>query len=260
MIRQFTGKLLALGVAIAWLGLGASCVSPKEVIYLQDAQADTTETLQGSYETTIQKNDRLTIKVSSKQPELTAPFNVSELGTAEKTTTTSDRGYLVDANGNIVLPIIGRMHAAGKTCTQLANNISATLRDSGYLNDASVDVQISNFKYYVIGEVGSPGVHTVDGQRLTILEAISQAGDLTIDGNRNIQVVREIDGKRQIANIDLRSKDLFNSPFYYIQQNDVIYVTPSDRKVNTRSDIAQWYGWGLSGVAFIISIVAVCGV
>ena len=259
MFRHITGKLLLLGAAVAWLGLGVSCVSPQEVIYLQDVQGTTTESLKNTYQTTIQKDDQLAISVSSKQPELTAPFNMSEMSASGRSSgSNNSQGYLVDANGNIVLPIIGRIHAAGKTCTQLATDIANTLRDSGYLNDASVNVQIRNFKFSVIGEVSNPGVYTIDGQRITILEAISKAGDLTIDGNRAIQVVREVDGNRQIATLDLRSKELFNSPFYYIQQNDVIYVTPSDRKVNTRSDAAQWYGWGLSGVGVTLAIIALC--
>lgn len=257
MFRHITGKVLLVGAMAAWLGLGCSCVSPKEVIYLQDVQGTSIESMKSNYQTTIQKDDQLAITVSSKQPELTAPFNMTEMSSGgTSTSSNNNQGYLVDANGNIVLPIIGRMRAAGKTCTQLANDIAATLRDSGYLNDASVNVQIRNFKFSVIGEVSNPGVYTIGGQRITILEAISQAGDLTIDGNRAVQVVREVDGKRQIATLDLRSKELFNSPFYYIQQNDVIYVTPSNRKVNTRSDAAQWYGWGLSGVGVTLAIIA----
>ncbi len=259
MSRHITGKLLLLGAAVAWLGLGSSCVSPTEVVYLQDVPASSAETLRSNYQTTIQKDDLLAVSVSSKQPELTAPFNMSEMSSSGAQTNSQNvkHGYLVDTNGNIVLPIIGRIHAAGKSCTQLATDIANTLRDSGYLTDASVNVQIRNFKFSVIGEVKSPGVYTIDGQRITILEAISKAGDLTIDGNRAVQVVREVDGNRQIATLDLRSKELFNSPFYYIQQNDVIYVTPSERKVNTRSDAAQWYGWGLSGVSLIVAIIAI---
>lgn len=254
MIRQFTAKLLTLGLAIAWLGLGASCVSPKEILYLQDAEPNTSELIKGYSQPTIQKDDRLSITVSSKHPELTEPFNVKELG-SQGSSSSGTGGHLVNANGDIVLPIIGRIHAAGKTCTQLAADIAATLRDSGYLNDASVDVHISNFKYYTIGEVGT-GMHTVDGQRITILEAIAQAGDLNLGGDRTVRVVREIDGKRHYATIDLRSKDLFNSPYYYIKQNDVIYVTQADHVINARKDVAQYWSWGVTGLTFIISMVA----
>lgn len=119
-------------------------------------------------------------------------------------------------------------------------------------------MQITNFKFSILGEVSSPGTYNIDGQRLTILEAISRAGDLSIDGNRDVTLIRETNGHRQIAKIDLRSKDLFQSPYYYIQQNDTIYVTPAERKINTRSDTVQYIGWTASGVGLIIGIIALC--
>ena len=248
-------SLTLCAAALFWALLGSSCVSPTEVIYLQDVSTSTDEQVEQTYQTTIQKDDQLHVAVSSKQPELAAPFTLADMGQAGNTNNTP-KGYLVDANGDIVLPIIGKVHAAGKTCTQLADDIAASLRSNDYIRDATVNVRITNFKFSVLGEVGSPGVYTIDGQRITILEAISKAGDLNIDGNRDITLIREKDGKRDIARIDLRSKDLFESPHYYVQQNDVIYVTPSDRKVNTRSDIAQWWGWGLSGAGLIMAIIA----
>lgn len=256
-------KLFALTLVFAAIASCclSSCVSPKEVVYLQDAERGVTASpLRREYQTTIQKDDQLRVTVSSKQPELTAPFAFTELKTGDVSSTSSGgaKGYQVAADGNIVLPVIGKMKAVGKTCPQLASDIAKALRDNDYISDAAVNVQITNFKFSVLGEVNAPGTYTVDGERLTVLEALSKAGDLNIDGNRTVTVVREQNGQRQIANIDLRSKDLFESPFYYIQQNDVIYVTPSDRKVNTRSDAAQWYGWGLSGTALIIGIIAMC--
>ena len=153
---------------------------------------------------------------------------------------------------------ITRPKAAGKTCSRLGDEIAATLRNRDYISDASVNVQITNFKFSVLGEVASPGTYNVDGQRLTILEALSRAGDLNIAGNRDITLIRETNGRRQIATVDLRSKDLFQSPYYYIQQNDTIYVTPAERKINTRSDTVQYIGWTASGLGLIIGIVALC--
>ncbi len=260
MKRNNALRLLVLGLLSISATQLTSCVSPKEVVYLQDVSSSSETNLKHQYQTIIQKDDRLSISVSSRQPELTAPFNMNELsaGGNESSSSSTGRGYLVDSQGCIVLPIIGKIHAAGLTCTGLANNIATALKDKGYLNDASVNVQITNFKFSVIGEVNAPGVYTTDSQRITILEAISHAGDLTIDGNRNIYVIREVNGKRQTAAVDLRSSELFNSPFYYIRQNDVIYVTPSDRRINTRSDAAQWYSWGLSGASMLIAIIALC--
>ncbi len=255
-----TQSILILALLSIFSVFLPSCVSPKEVVYLQDVSSSTETDLKYQYQTIIQKDDRLAISVSSRQPELTEPFNMNELssGGPDSSSSSTGRGYLVDSQGNIVLPIIGKIHAAGLTCTGLAKKIAEALKDKGYLNDASVNVQITNFKFSVIGEVNAPGVYTADSQRLTVLEAISHAGDLTIDGNRNIYIIREVNGKRQTAAVDLRSSELFNSPFYYIRQNDVIYVTPSDRRINTRSDAAQWYSWGLSGASLLIAIIALC--
>lgn len=236
------------------LFLQTSCVSPKEVVYLQEVSTQGSA-LQGNYRTRIQKDDLLSISVSCRQPELTAPFASAEMGSSNGTSPRR-QGYLVNSQGNIVLPVIGTVRAAGKTCSQLGLDIATALKQADYIQDASVNVQILNFKFSVLGEVNKPGVHCVDGERVTILEAISQAGDLTIDGNREVVLVRETDGKREVAKVDLRSKDLFRSPYYYIQQNDVIYVSPSDRKINTRSDAAQWYSWGISGVSLILAIIA----
>lgn len=255
-VRNSVLSVLTLCVA----GLFSSCVSPTEVVYLQDVSTSTGEPLTRNYQTIIQKDDQLFISVSSKQPELVAPFTKAELGGVGSSTNTTKTpvGYLVDEKGDIVLPIIGRMNAAGKTCTQLATDISAALRAGEYISDASVNVQITNFKFSVLGEVKSPGTYTTEGQRITVLEALSRAGDLTIDGDRDITLIREVNGQREIAVLDLRSKNIFDSPYYYVQQNDVLLVKPSDRKINTRSDAAQWYGWGLSGVGIILAIVALC--
>lgn len=240
--NNLINKVILCSLAMAGAALLPSCVSPKEVLYIQDVSGNSRETIKANYQTTIQKDDQLYIAVSSKQPELTAPFAMSEIGSSSGTSSNKPKGYLVDAQGCIVLPVIGKMKAAGKTCSQLA----------------SVNVQIMNFKFSVLGEVNAPGTYTIEGQRVTILEAISRAGDLNIDGNRDVTLIRETNGTRQIASIDLRSKDLFTSPYYYIQQNDIIYVTPSDRKVNTRSDAAQWYGWGLSGLGVTLAVIALC--
>ena len=125
--------------------------------------------------------------LSSKQPELTAPFIMAEMGNSISNSSNNSRpkGYLVDDEGYIVLPVIGRMKAARKTCSQLANDISAKLRSSDYIKDASVNVQIMNFKFSVLGEVNNPGSYQVDGQRVTIFDAISRAGDLNIDKTIN---------------------------------------------------------------------------
>lgn len=256
-----TLRILQLAILLPLASLTLpSCVDPQEVLYIQDVSQGSQEKIKANYEATIQKDDQLYIVVSSKQPELTAPFVTAEIGSTANSNSNNNKtqGYLVDANGYIVLPVIGKIKASGKTCTQLATDISNALRNSEYIKDASVNVQIMNFKFSVLGEVNSPGTYEVQGQRITVIEAISRAGDLNIDGNREISLIRENNGVRQIAKLDLRSKDIFASPYYYLQQNDTIYVSPSERKVNTRSDTAQYYAWGLSGIGLTIAVIALC--
>lgn len=253
-------RILQLSILLLLVTLALpSCVDPQEVLYIQDISQGSKEKIKANYEVTIQKDDQLYIAVSSKQPELTAPFVTAEIGsTANSNSSEKTKGYLVDASGNIVLPVIGKIKASGKSCTQLATDVSSALRNSEYITDASVNVQIMNFKFSVLGEVNSPGTYEIQGQRITVMEAISRAGDMNIDGNREIALIRENNGVRQIAKLDLRSKDIFTSPYYYLQQNDTIYVSPSERKINTRSDTAQYYAWGLSGLGLTIAVIALC--
>lgn len=254
-IRQSIFAALILGAT----GLFSSCVNPKEVVYLQGIETTASHKVQQNYEATIQNDDQLYIVVSSKQPELVTPFSHAEIGQqGNGNSSHRPQGYLVNAKGDIVLPIIGKMRAAGKTCTQLGNEIASALRKGEYIRDASVNVQITNFKFTVLGEVSGNGVHTIPGQRVTIFEAVSMAGDLTIDGNRDITLIREKDGKREVVKLDLRDKNIINSPYYYLQQNDVIYVTPSDRKINTRSEEMQTLGFAMSGLGLITAIIAIC--
>lgn len=259
---KFIRNSILTGLTLSIAGLFSSCVSPREVIYLQGIEATPNQPVKQNYEATIQCDDQLYISVSSRQPELVAPFAQAEIGQQSSSGNSAQRqqGYLVNARGDIVLPIIGRIKAAGKTCTQLGDDIANALRQGEYISDASVNVQITNFKFTVLGEVSGNGVKNVQGQRVTILEAVSMAGDLTIDGNRDITLIREKNGQREVARLDLRDKDIINSPYYYLQQNDVIYVTPSDRKINTRSEEMQTLGFAMSGVGLVAAIVALCAI
>lgn len=250
--------VFALTMLAVVTGSFTSCISPKEIVYLRDAELGRTESIGANFQTTIQKDDQLEITVSSKQPELTQPFTVSDFG-GNSSGSSNKKIYQVDVNGNIVLPVIGTMSAAGKTCAQLGRDISSALRGNEYISDASVNVRIANFKYSVLGEVASPGIKSVSGERITILEAISQAGDLKDDASRVITVLREQNGKRNMATVDLRSKSLFTSPYYYLQQNDVIYVTRLSHRFNMlRGDTMQWWTFGVGATGIIIGIVALC--
>lgn len=251
-------QILLASVAAATLTSFSSCVQRAEVDYFQDATYGLSEQKLQNFQAIIQKNDELSITVSSKQPELVAPFAVTEMGDSGSGSSGQQKGYLVGSDGNIVLPVIGTVHAEGKTCATLGQEIANRLRSDDYIKDAAVNVRIMNFKFSVLGEVGSPGTYTADGERVTVLQAISKAGDLTIDGNRDITLVREKDGKLEFVKLDLRSTKLFETPYYYLQQNDVIIVSPSDKTINTRSEGMQLVGWTATGVSLLVAIIALC--
>ena len=167
-------------------------------------------------------------------------------------------GYLVDANGNIDFPILGRIHVEGLTRLELTDLIRKRLMDEDLIKDPIVTVQFLNFKISVMGEVVRPGSFNITGDRITLLEALSMAGDLTIYGKRDrVAVIREKDGVRTIRFHDLRSSDLFLSPDYYLQQNDIVYVEPNKARVgqseiNQNNSVGTW----LSAVSVLASVIS----
>lgn len=226
-----------------------ACTSTKKIIYLQDVVPLKQQEIEQKYEVIIHSDDLLAIMVNSRDPELALPFNMPmityQLGSAS---TGQQRvlGYLVDTNGNIDFPILGQIHAEGLTRMQLTELIKNKLIEGDLIKDPIVTVQFLNFKISVMGEVSRPGSFTISGDRITLLEALSMAGDLTIYGRRDrVGVIRENDGKRTILFHDLRSADIFNSPCYYLQQNDIVYVEPNKAKagqssINQNNSIGVW--------------------
>lgn len=206
-------------------------------------------------------DDLLAILVNSKDPELAMPFNMPmvtyQIGSA---TSGGQRllGYLVDQNGDIDFPILGQLHVEGLTRMQVTELIKQKLISEDLIKDPIVTVQFLNFKVSVMGEVARPGTFDISGDRITLLEALSMAGDLTIYGRRDrIAVIREKDGKRLILYHDLRSSDIFQSPCYYLQQNDIVYVEPNKAKtgqsrINSNNSVGVW----LSAVSVLASITS----
>lgn len=239
-----------------WLFAGVlflfSCASPKEVVYLQDIKEPfLQQEITQNYEIIIHKDDLLAIMVNSRNPELSLPFNMPmvtyQLGTAGGATNQQRvLGYLVDPQGYIDFPILGKIKAEGLTRSQLTNLIKNKLIEEDLIKDPIVTVQFLNYKISVIGEVANPGSFNISGDRITLLEAISMAGDLTIYGKRDrVAVIRESEGKRSITYHDLRSSDIFKSPYYYLQQNDIVYVEPNKTKagqssINQNTNVTTW--------------------
>lgn len=256
-MKRIKAFALLLGVVVL-----ASCASQKRVIYLQDTQADEQIKIAQDYQIRIKPLDRLTVVVNSRDPELAAPFNTSTsfnslTGTPLSTyssNATSLQIRTVDEDGNLDMPIIGPIQCKGKTRSELAQAIAKKIIDGGYINDPTVNVQFADMKISVIGEVARPGFYDVTRDKVSIFDALAMAGDMTVYGVRSeVAVTREVDGVRTIEYLDLTSTDIFNSPAFYLQQNDVVYVKPNKYKAQT-GEISQNRNFYLSLVGTAISV------
>ena len=226
--------LLALVAAVTLI---CSCSQVKDIAYFQNKIVDSPEKIDKHAGIVIQPKDQLSIIVSCRNPELVAMFNlpvVSYYAGSEIAVGASQQrlsGYVVDNEGCIDFPVLGKIKVAGFTRWELAEYIKNKLIADGLLNDPMVTVEFMNFKVSVIGEVGAPGTYAIGGDKVTVLQAIGLAKDLTIYGRRdNVSVIREQNGQRVIYQIDLTDVDMFKSPAYYLQQNDVVYVEPNKNK------------------------------
>jgi polysaccharide export outer membrane protein len=212
----------------------------------------------------IQKNDLLSIQVYSlsTRPELSdAIYNLPCNNSSGGQTTTSVCGFLVDVNGNIEYPRLGTFHVEGLTKQELAAQIKKKLTEPKILLiDPNVIIRFLNFRVNIMGDVGHPGVINVPGERITILEAISLSGDISLSGRKNtVKVIREINNKREIGMIDLSSKKLFESPYYNLMQNDVVIVEPSKQKIKSADQalVQQRVGFAISIISAISVIYSI---
>ena len=207
----------------------ASCVPQKEIVYFQSN--DNKSPIKVEYKPLIFKsNDILTITVNSSDVESVKPFNIlsSSYGISNSTVTetSTKHRYLVDENGFIEFPILGKIKVGGLNKSQVIFSLKKML-DPEYVKNPSINIEILNFRISVLGDVRLPGSYKVQNEKITILEAISLAGDLNISGVREIEIKRTIGGEIYTGFLDLKSNDLFKSPYFYLQQNDIIYVKPN---------------------------------
>lgn len=216
------------------LSFFSSCRTSRKIVYMQDIIANVPENVGENPGITIQVKDMLSIVVSCKNPELATMFNLPVVSYQAGSEIVSNGGqqrllgYVVDNEGNIDFPILGGLKVIGLTRWQLQEKIKQRLIAEGLIKDLVVTVQFMNFKISVLGEVNSPGTYNIEGDKVTLLEALSLAKDLTIYGKRDgVMVIREMNGVRENYRIDLRSAELFKSPVYYLKQNDIIYVEPN---------------------------------
>ncbi len=240
-----------LSVYVLAAVLLASCGSSKDLAYFQDAQTGDLNSYSGQLNT-IQSGDVLTISVSSSNPELAIPYNLfsarSQIASSISATNSSSRvisnvsydGYTVDSNGDINFPVIGKIHVAGLTREAISTMLQDMLKD--VMPDPVVTVSFVNFFVTVIGEVNHPGTYNFPGDRLTLLDAIGFAGDLTVYGQRSrIMVIREQNNGRHVEVLDLKSKNIFNSPYFYLKQNDVVYVEAISARAKSVSTFTTYF-------------------
>lgn len=240
-----------------------SCSIPKDVTYFQGLETLTPDQLAAmnqSYISRICTDDLLTITVTSWDPSVVTPFNppvyaFGGQGEARLEQSPQLQTYLVDKDGYINFPVLGKVKAGGFSKQELADQMQKQI--SHYVKDALVNVQIVNFKISVIGEVNKPGPIEVTNDRISILDALSYAEDLTINGNRtNILVLRDTNGEKEFAYLDITRPDIFTSPFYYLQQNDVIYVEPNKAK-KKNANYSQAEQFNMSIFSTIVSITSI---
>lgn len=266
IIRTYTQILGGLLLSLL-LVTTTSCASRKDVVYLQDASIGSLSQYSVPV-LRIAKGDMLGITVNSKNRELSDPFNLPMVGYYNAfgiSAATSQQGYIVDNEGCITFPSLGRLHVEGLTRQELNKQIATELRNKGLLNDATVTVSLLNAQISVLGEVARPGSFPMMSEEVSILDAIAMAGDLTIQGRRdNVLVIREVNGERYIVAHDLRSNNLFDSPCYFLRQGDIVYVEPNSAKaqtasINPNNNVGTWLSvvsTATSLTTFVFTIIA----
>lgn len=230
-----------------------SCVDTRKATYFNGVTDGTTTGNIPIPEPILRKNDIVSIVVNSLNPEATVIFNSPNTdGTREGKL----NGYLIGPDGTFQFPILGKIQADGLTINQLENSLEKKLTGQQLLKDPIITIRRLNFKVTVLGEVKNPTVIPVLNEKISLLEAIGLAGDLTIYAKReNVMVIREENGQKIIKRLDLNSDELLKSPYYYLQSDDVVYVEPNKAKVATTSRSTQWVPVVLSGMSLAFIIV-----
>ena len=235
-----------------------ACVNTRKTTYFTDVTDGILTTHTPIPESVIQKNDLLSITVNSLNPveseRFNLPFNTNNFNNISGINPTS--GYLVDTDGFIQFPVLGNIKADGLTKERLKENILKKILDSQFLKEPVVNVRILNFRVTVIGEVQRPSVVSIPNEKISLLEAIGLAGDLTIYGKReNVLVIREENGNKIIKRLNLNSNELLSSPYYYLKSNDIVYVEPNKTRVALANRTQQTAPLILSGLSLVAIIL-----
>ncbi|MEO2051253.1 MAG: polysaccharide biosynthesis/export family protein [Allomuricauda sp.] len=232
MIKKNKLAILAL-VSILLI---VSCTPSKDVVYFQDASQFETLVDENTFSTKFKVDDLVSIHISTLDPEASAPFNLFR-GAEEGGIRAEQVNYLVDKNGEIDFPVIGKIKIEGLSPSETRMLLREKLKD--YLKDPIINIRIRNFTVTVLGAVNRPGTYPVNGEQITIMEALGMAGDINIKGRRdNVMVIRDFDGTKVYNRINLNQKESLKSPVFYLTQNDVVYVEPN-KSGKTQSSLDQ---------------------
>ena len=245
-------------IPFIFLLLGTSCASKKDIVYLNQLEGDKTEQLT-SYITTLQPDDLLSIIVNSKASLLALDFNpppvILQTNTESASAQQRIQTYLIDKDGFIEFPEIGPIKLGGLTRDEAVTALTEALKP--HLSDARINLRILNYKISVQGEVARPGVYSIDSERVTLFQALSMAGDMSIYGKRKeVLIIREFNEKRTFTRIDITSPDFINSDFYYLKQNDVVYVEPNKTRINS-SAVGPNLTVAISAISLLVTVFAV---
>jgi len=223
----FKIRLLIISIVIS--SLVVSCASREDIVYFQNAKSFETIVDTETFEAKLKVGDILQIYISTQNPVITKPYNI----VVESGSSSQLIDYLIDKDGNIDFPVLGKIKLVGLTVEEAKSLIKSKFTEGQLLKDPVVILRISNFRITVTGEVNVPGVYNVSGEKISILEALGMAGDLTIKGRRdNILIIRDFNGSKTYTRLDITSKEVFNSPVYYLTQNDVVYVEPNKSAIS----------------------------
>ncbi|MBS7254398.1 polysaccharide biosynthesis/export family protein [Flavobacterium branchiicola] len=235
-----------------------SCASKKNVVYYQNIDTLKNSQNTNSYEVKIQPDDLLMIIVSAEDQEAASPFNLKTYSPSTNSKLDAARGqetvqsYLVDQNGEIDFPVLGKIKIGGLTRTNALQLLQTKI--GVYVKSPIINLRITNFKISLQGEVNLPGTYSINSERVTLVEALSMAKDLTIYGKRNnILIIREVNGEKSFNRVDITKSDFINSPFYYLAQNDVVYVEPNKTRVNS-SAVGPNTSVIISAVSILVSL------
>jgi len=248
---------LAFSALLAF-GILSGCTSAKDILYFQDIDTLDAKKIEAAYEPVIMKDDKLQIVISGPDKSVIAPYNftLSDHVSGTYSSTQSVVPYLVDSQGYIDMPGLGRIKVAGLRRVDLVNHITELLTQQGLVKDPVVSVSFLNFRITVLGEVRNPGTYTVPSERITILQALGMAGDLLITADRNdILLIRDVDGVQTHYSFDITKSDILNSPYFYMHQNDVIYVPQSATRIAQGTTATSLWSIVLSSTTTLVTVV-----